>query len=474
MRLVDAYGGSGSGTLIDGNGNILTNFHVIEGSSSVQVYLGDRYVGVASVVGFHDLLDLAIVQINAGRSSLIPIPISRSEPMSGDEIITIGYPLGMSGESTVTVGVVSAYRTVDGQRYLQTDAAINPGNSGGAALDRQGNLVGIPTWMYNVENIGFLIPLREMANTIEQLKRGSRTVALPPTPTPRPTPTPTPTPVPRSTLTIDGGYLKPFVDRYSIPNGTLTVSPAPGYDGMFPTPSRVRLFVVPDRPGSQIFWQYVDWSAAGDAYVDLVSHHHDIQIVIVLPTPTPTPPPTNTPTPPPDGEYYYNKGDEHWMANEFEQAIDSLSTAIGLTETEWWGSSAYYRRGDSYLKLGQHQLAILDFEKTIELIPDWHLPYWAWGVAYYQQGDYERAILGFDVAIQLDPLWAAAYDWRGAAQYKLEEYQLAIQNYDVAIQLEPDVAAHYEDRGSVYSWLDQFTEAEADWAKACSLDSQYC
>ena len=192
MRLVDAYGGSGSGTLIDGNGNILTNYHVIAGFSSVEVYLGDRYVGAASVVGYHDLLDLAIVQIGAERSSLTPIPISRSEPMSGDEIITIGYPLGMSGESTVTVGVVSAFRNVDGQRYLQTDAAINPGNSGGAALDRHGNLVGVPTWMYMVENIGFLIPLREMANTIEQLKRGSRTVALPPTPTPRPTPTPAP------------------------------------------------------------------------------------------------------------------------------------------------------------------------------------------------------------------------------------------------------------------------------------------
>ena len=467
MRLVDAYGGSGSGTLIDGNGNILTNYHVIEGFSSVQVYLGDRYIGVASVVGYHDLLDLAIVQINAGRSSLTPISISRSEPMSGDEIITIGYPLSMSGESTVTVGVVSAYRNVDGQRYLQTDAAINPGNSGGAALNRYGDLVGVPTWMYMVENIGFLIPFQEMANTIEQLKRGSRTVALPPTPTPRPTPTPTPTPVPRSTLTIDGGYLKPSVDRYSIPNGTLTVSPAPGYDGMFPTPSRVRLFVVPDRPGSQIFWQYVDWSAAGDAYVDLVSHHHDIQIVIV--------PPTSTPTPPPGGEYYYDKGAEHWVAGEWEQAIDSLSIAIGLTETEWWGEeNAYYRRGDSYLELDQYQLAISDFSKTIELDPDWYLPYWAWGVAYHEQGDYDAAILGFDVAIQLDPLWAAAYEWRGAAQYNLEEYQLALQDFDMATQLEPDVGLYYQNSGNMHDWLGQSTEAEADWAKACSLDSQYC
>ena len=467
MRLVDAYGGSGSGTLIDGNGNILTNYHVIEGFSSVQVYLGDRYIGVASVVGYHDLLDLAIVQINAGRSSLTPISISRSEPMSGDEIITIGYPLGMSGESTVTVGVVSAYRNVDGQRYLQTDAAINPGNSGGAALNRYGDLVGVPTWMYMVENIGFLIPFQEMANTIEQLKRGSRTVALPPTPTPRPTPTPTPTPVPRSTLTIDGGYLKPSVDRYSIPNGTLTVSPAPGYDGMFPTPSRVRLFVVPDRPGSQIFWQYVDWSAAGDAYVDLVSHHHDIQIVIV--------PPTNTPTPPPGGEYYYDKGAEHWMAGEWEQAIDSLSIAIGLTETEWWGEeNAYYRRGDSYLELDQYQLAISDFSKTIELDPDWYLPYWAWGVAYHEQGDYDAAILGFDAAIALDPLWVYTYDWRGSAHYFLGEYQLALQDFDMATQLEPDVGLYYENSGNMHDWLGQSTEAETDWAKACSLDSQYC
>ena len=106
------------------------------------------------------------------------------------------------------------------------------------------------------------------------------------------------------------------------------------------------------------------------------------------------------------------------MAGEYEQAIDFLSTAIGLTETEWWGGeNAYYRRGDSYLELGQHQLAILDFEEAINLNPDWRLPWYSLGVAYYEQGDYEMAILGLDVAIELDPSFASSYDWRGFAHY---------------------------------------------------------
>ena len=436
VRLVDAYGGSGSGTLIDGNGNILTNYHVIEGSSSVQVYLGDRYVGVASVVGFHDLLDLAIVQINAGRSSLTPIPISRSEPMSGDEIITIGYPLGMSGESTVTVGVVSAYRNVDGQRYLQTDAAINPGNSGGAALDRYGNLVGVPTWMYMVENIGFLIPLREMANTIEQLKRGGRTVALPPTPTPRPTPTPTPTPVPRSTLTIDGGYLKPFVDRYSIPNGTLTVSPAPGYDGMFPTPSRVRLFVVPDRPGSNIYWQYVDWYSAENAYVDLVSHHHDIQIVIVPPSPTPTPRPTATPIPP-NAADYYQLGLNRYNAGLYQAAIEQLTVAIQIQPNYL---NALWTRALAYLQLNQHVNGIQDL----------------------------------DVVIALDPYNSTHYSNRGTAYNSLGYFEWALEDYNYAIWLNPTDGLAYNNRAVNYEDMGQPELAQSDWNTACSLEIRFC
>jgi tetratricopeptide (TPR) repeat protein len=162
------------------------------------------------------------------------------------------------------------------------------------------------------------------------------------------------------------------------------------------------------------------------------------------------------------------------MAGEWEQAIDSLSIAIGLTETEWWGEeNAYYRRGDSYLELDQYQLAISDFSKAIELDPDWYLPYWAWGVAYHEQGDYDAAILGFDVAIALDP-YANHYDWRGTAHYFLGEYQLALQDFDMATQLEPDVGLYYENSGNMHDWLGQSTEAETDWAKACSLDSQYC
>ena len=435
VRLVDAYGGSGSGTLIDGNGNILTNYHVIEGFSSVQVYLGDRYVGAASVVGYHDLIDLAIVRINAGRSSLTPIPISRLEPMSGDEIITIGYPLGMSGESTVTVGVVSAFRYVNGQRYLQTDAAINPGNSGGAALDRHGNLVGVPTWMYNVENIGFLIPLREMANTIEQLKLGSRTVALPPTPTPRPTPTPTPTPIPRSTLTINGGYLIPFVDRYSIPNGTLWVSPAPGYDGMFPTGSAILLTVLPDLPGSQIFWEYVDWYGGGDAHVVLVGDH-GVQIVIEPPPPTPTPRPTATPIPP-NAADYYQQGENYYNAGSYQAAIDQLTVAI-------------------------------------QIQPNYLYALWTRALAYLQLGQYQKGIQDLNVVIALDPYNSTHYANRGLAYDSLGQTALALEDYNYAIWLDPTDGLAYNNRGTLYSDLGQAEQAQSDWNTACSLDVRLC
>jgi hypothetical protein len=530
VRLVDAYGGSGSGTLIDGNGNILTNYHVIEGFSSVKVYLGDRYVGAASVVGYHDLLDLAIVRINAGRSSLTPIPISRLEPALGDEIITIGYPLNMSGESTVTVGVVSASRNVEGQRYIQTDAAINPGNSGGAALDRQGNFIGVPTWMYIAENIGFLIPLNDVVDRIEQLKRGVRTVALPPTPTPRPTLTPTPTPIPRSTLTIDDGYLRAFVDRYSIPNGTLTVSPAPGYDGMFPAGSRVHLFVQPDFPGSQILWQYVDWYDGGDAYVDLVGRH-DIQIVIFPPAPTPTP--TPTPTPIPHSTLTINDGylspfidryslpngtltigtapgydgkfpagsriqlwvtpdltgsQIHWQYVDWSDGGSAYVDVVGNqniqivivppaptpTPTLSGNPSTYLQNGISFGVNGYHELAILEFDKAIQLYPDYAEAYSNRGWSYRELGQYERAILDYDQAIRLSPNLVMAHNNRGDAFYQLGQFERAIENYDEAIRIDPYFAMAYSNRSFNYGLLGQYELSQADKATACSLDSGYC
>ena len=164
--------GSGSGTIINSAGEILTNNHVVSGYSNVNVLINDAVTVPGVVVGFHELIDVAIV--NVGYRPLTFMPLSTRRPIIGEEITTIGYPrvdlVGIQGGSTLTRGIVSAIRVVAGQTFIQTDAAINPGNSGGAAIDRDGNCIGIPTTKFlEADNFGLLVPGFDVSNLVQQL-----------------------------------------------------------------------------------------------------------------------------------------------------------------------------------------------------------------------------------------------------------------------------------------------------------------
>jgi serine protease Do len=146
----DRVEGMGSGTIVDPEGYILSNHHVIAGADSITVTLADRRVFQAEVVGADSLIDIALLRIHAG-----PVPwlrLGNSDSLQiGDWVLAIGHPLGQG--STLTHGIVSALgrqAQVIGDRYgiesfIQTDAVINPGNSGGPLLDAGGVVVGINT-----------------------------------------------------------------------------------------------------------------------------------------------------------------------------------------------------------------------------------------------------------------------------------------------------------------------------------------
>jgi len=177
-------GGEGSGVVIDENGTILTNFHVVECSIDVVVRFNDEAHGTMNgrVIGGIPEKDLAVIKVDA--DDLTPIDLGRSSQLRlGDVVVAIGFPLGLGSGPTVTEGIVSALdrrieagsaagesRRLDG--LLQTDAAINPGNSGGALIDRGGRLVGINTAAAQAgqaENIGFAIQIDEALPTVEEI-----------------------------------------------------------------------------------------------------------------------------------------------------------------------------------------------------------------------------------------------------------------------------------------------------------------
>ena len=168
--------GQGSGFIIDKEGHILTNFHVIADARQVEVTLHNRKRYRAKVIGTDRAHDLAVIQIDA--QSLTPAVLGDSRNLQvGQKVYAIGNPFGLNG--TLTTGIVSSIRSVrepDGMAIddaIQTDAAINPGNSGGPLMNRNGEVIGINTLIAsNVgqsAGIGFAIPINTAKAVLNDL-----------------------------------------------------------------------------------------------------------------------------------------------------------------------------------------------------------------------------------------------------------------------------------------------------------------
>ena len=190
---ISTSGGTGSGVIFDTQGQtgyVITNHHVIEGASQVTVVVNDSDNYPGTVLGSDSVRDLAVVRICCGRFHKLEFG-DASRLKTGDEIIAIGYALGLQGEATITRGIVSALRYDSEFRsdVIQTDAAINPGNSGGPMLSMDGKILGINTFRHEqtgtgrrVEGLNFAIS----GTTAQRLIPSLRTASANPTPTPTP------------------------------------------------------------------------------------------------------------------------------------------------------------------------------------------------------------------------------------------------------------------------------------------------
>lgn len=172
--------GSGSGVIIDTEGHILTNNHVVKNAAKLQVTLNDGSSYSAKVVGLDETNDLAIIKIQPDENSkLVYIPIGESNNLEvGQKVLAIGNPFGF--QSTLTTGVISNLgRTLKSdnhrliQNIIQTDAAINPGNSGGPLIDTQGKLIGINTAIFSPSRasagIGFAVPASTIKRSVSDI-----------------------------------------------------------------------------------------------------------------------------------------------------------------------------------------------------------------------------------------------------------------------------------------------------------------
>ncbi len=174
--------GLGSGVIVDKDGYILTNYHVIKDADEIKVKLSDKREFKGKVVGIDPKTDLAVIKIDSDH--LPSIRIGDSDKLKvGETVIAIGNPFGLN--QTVTSGIVSAtgranVGIADYEDFIQTDAAINPGNSGGALVNVRGELVGINTAIFSTsggyQGVGFAIPSSMAKIVMENLVRKGKVV----------------------------------------------------------------------------------------------------------------------------------------------------------------------------------------------------------------------------------------------------------------------------------------------------------
>lgn len=171
--------GAGSGFLIDIDGHILTNFHVVQGAQTIEVTLGDQSRFKAKLIGADSRNDIALIKIDPKGRKLTPLVLGDSRNLLvGQRVLAIGNPFGF--QSTLTTGIVSSLgRTVQTSEStfideaIQTDAAINRGNSGGPLLNSHGEVIGINSAIYaptgTTAGIGFAIPINTARRVAEDL-----------------------------------------------------------------------------------------------------------------------------------------------------------------------------------------------------------------------------------------------------------------------------------------------------------------
>ena len=212
---IESSTSSGSGAIVETQGRtgyIITNHHVVEGDAEVTVTVNDSTPYRGEVLGSDPLRDLAIVSICCGSFRTLPFG-DASGLQAGDEVVAMGYALGIGGEASVTRGIVSAIRYEPRYRsdVIQTDAAINPGNSGGPMLSMEGKILGINTYRIDesnegrtAEGLGFALSEETVQQRIPALKTAR--AASTPTPTRSPMATPTRRPQPTQSYSDGDGF----------------------------------------------------------------------------------------------------------------------------------------------------------------------------------------------------------------------------------------------------------------------------
>jgi len=417
--------GQASGFFISAEGDIITNYHVLQDADSIEIKTSDgKSYPVTKILAEDKEGDLIRISSEVPKSKVKPVALSKSKPAVGERILVIGSPLGL--EKTVSDGIVSAVREIPGLgNIIQTTAPVSPGSSGSPLVNMNGEIIGIISFqIVEGQNLNFAIPSERIAGL---------------------------TPIKEKTL--NQWVLDRILEWLD---------------------STVRLYclglsaIICDNYEEAInfFKQAIDTDPKyADAYIEMGYCYNKIgryneaiecfkQAIRIEPD---------------YARAHYNLGIIYDDLGRYYEAIECYKQAIRIKPDY---AEAHCNLGNSYINLGRYNEAIESYKQAIRIEPDDAYVHCALGGAYYDLGRYYEAIECYKQAIRIEPDDAYVHCALGGAYYNLGRYNEAIDCFKQAIRINPDYASAHFTLGLTYLIIEDKGSALEEYKILKNLDKE--
>ena len=395
--------GQGTGFFISKEGDVITNFHVIQGADHAEVRTSDgKIYPVTRVLDDDRMGDLIRISTNTLGNLTPPLSVVSSSPEVGTHVIVIGTPLGL--EKTVSDGIVSAVREIPGfGRMIQLTAPISPGSSGSPVLNMKGEVIGIISFFVAPgQNLNFAIP----GERILRLTPGEgRSLS-------------------EWSLLRKEQRISQAEELYALGLQQLLLEDW-GKALIFFTESANR---NPDN--ADTYFQIGYCKAQLGQYLEAVNFYN--QAIRMKPR---------------DEEAYTNLCGAYNMLGNFKEAIESCQQAIQI---RWDLAGAHNNLAWSYHKLGRYEEAMESSRHAIKIKPDYALAHFNLGNNYQVLERYPEAVESFKQAIRFNPDHAESHLNLGAAYHQMGQYEEAVESFKQAIRMKPDLVEAHLDLGMSY------------------------
>ena len=391
----------GSGFFVAAD-KIITNRHVIEKSSRVEIHLMDGRKFVSKgVVAIDGEGDLAILQVDIPKNSAIPLPIVRNVPQEGESIVVIGNPFGLEG--SVSNGIVSAVREISGYgKIIQITAPISPGSSGSPVVNMSGQVIGIATLQAaEGQSLNFAVP----AERISQLKIGELQTF--------------------SALNVAAAQNKRSAAQSYYSQGL----------GVLSRDDYARAVVLFEK-AAEIDPNYAEaWYQAGFCYGMLGKPADALRMTRQAARLRPN-----------WAETFVNIGASSFALGQFKDAADAYRTAAKLDESN---AETQYALGLSFGKLNRADEEILAYKRAVAIKPDYANAIEKLGAAYFKQKRYAEAVQQFDQLKAYKPD-AKTYNFLGESLFETGKTQESLDAFNNAVSYNPDYEKARFNLGKTY------------------------